>query len=371
MSKSHVDASQLNIRALSSFFGDTTASYKFLFFLSILDIINEEERDGAPISFEGAVTGMLYWAWYPHSQHRLSFGQSDQITRILAEFEKEQSGVSLSEAKETIRSFLQRNPKHIDALMRFVPYRLLTPFVSENLTGLKTKERHRKIEDESAKYSTGNPDKAFPYAVKGEEKLIIPHLLWCKYFKLHYRVLQGWACWNWIRYMQKKNPAVPAIPEKLIPRLKRPAIPSTIKKDWEGFMQKNDLVCIFSKQPVIFGGYELDHFLPWSLVAHNERWNLLPITKTMNQAKSDKIPKLDSFLEPFVDRQLDFLMYLQEGLEGDAFQKKVETYFVDLGLENDSDLLNKKNLLKSYESHMKPLAQIALNQGFEPFCVPK
>lgn len=370
---SHSYSIQLNLRALSKLFSNTTASYKFLFFLSLLDIINSDKnldknKDIEPIPFHDIVTGMLYRAWYPHSQHRLSFGQSDQVVNVLNAFEEEQDGsINLRNAKNTIGEFLKRNPRHVQNLMRFVPYRLLRPFGGMNLGGLEGAALHLVIQEESAQYLTEQSEKAYPYAPNADTRSIALNPYWYLYFKEHYTILQSWASWEWARYMQKKNPAVPAIPAKLHPLLKRPSIDSDIRENWRAFMENGRLSCIFSNEKITPQNYELDHFLPWSFVAHNEVWNLLPITEAMNQAKSDKIPDMDSCLESFVDCQHEFLSFLKSSRTENVFQRATEPYLSALGIKNDAELCSRGVLLDAYGSYMEPLAGIALNQGFDSF----
>lgn len=43
------------------------------------------------------------------------------------------------------------------------------------------------------------------------------------------------------------------------------------------------------------GDVSLDHFVPWSYVAHDELWNLVPTTKSLNSSKSNDLPNWDKF----------------------------------------------------------------------------
>ena len=54
----------------------------------------------------------------------------------------------------------------------------------------------------------------------------------------------------------------------------------------------------------IYGGVELttadisiDHFVPWSYVAHDELWNLSPTTKSINSSKSNHLPDWDRYFD--------------------------------------------------------------------------
>ena len=115
------DIGRIDLGILSGVFKSTTNSYKFLFFLALLDIA-QKAKDYESVSLVDIATGMLHWAWYPHTQHRLSFGTRDQVTNVLDAF-KRQSGTELKlhEAKAAIRTFLEGHPEHVKALTDYVP----------------------------------------------------------------------------------------------------------------------------------------------------------------------------------------------------------------------------------------------------------
>jgi hypothetical protein len=70
----------LDISALSRLFDKTTNSYKYIFLLSLLDIINRRRFSSSQsISFQDLIVEMLANAWYPYSFCKLSFGSQDMI----------------------------------------------------------------------------------------------------------------------------------------------------------------------------------------------------------------------------------------------------------------------------------------------------
>ncbi|MFM7326276.1 MAG: hypothetical protein ACKO4L_15390, partial [Nodosilinea sp.] len=74
----------LNIPALARLFNDTTNAYKYLFFLSLLDILRRHPcQPTSPIAFSDLIVEMLAHAWFPHSDCKLSFGSQDKITQQL------------------------------------------------------------------------------------------------------------------------------------------------------------------------------------------------------------------------------------------------------------------------------------------------
>ena len=74
----------LNIAALARLFNDTTNSYKYLFFLSLLDILRRHQfQIAAPIPLQDLIIEMLANAWFPHTYFKLSFGRQDKIAQQL------------------------------------------------------------------------------------------------------------------------------------------------------------------------------------------------------------------------------------------------------------------------------------------------
>jgi hypothetical protein len=70
----------LNVAAFARLFDKTTTSYKYVFFLSLLDILRRRNFDAeAPISFRELLIEILVNAWYPYTYFKLSFGIQDKI----------------------------------------------------------------------------------------------------------------------------------------------------------------------------------------------------------------------------------------------------------------------------------------------------
>ena len=51
----------------------------------------------------------------------------------------------------------------------------------------------------------------------------------------------------------------------------------------------------------------IDHFVPWSYVAHDELWNLNPTTRSVNSSKSNHLPEWDLYFTPLCD--LEYKVY--------------------------------------------------------------
>lgn len=355
------DIQKINLKSLAGVFNKRTNSYKFLFFLSLLDCVKNSQSK--KISFTEITTGMLYWAWYPYSYYRLSFGKQDQVTKILDQLKEED--VDLKNAKEKIMNFVKNNSHVEKTLMEYVPFRFLTPFIKE-IEGANDGQKNKLIQEISKKHIH---EALVPYTLEENSLILNDH--WFYYLKSHFHFLQEWTSWHWGEYMQSKNPSTPAVSKKLHPIINRTAFKREIVSDWTDFLIKNSFQCIFSGKDLKLDNFHLDHFIPWKFVAHNEPWNLLPIDPSTNSSKSDRIPDIKVYLEPFVQVQLNFLSFLYDSVGESNFQKKTEGYLLDLKVRNSKELLEFEKLLTGYQSTVEPLSQLALQQGFQLFSTTK
>ena len=130
-------AYNLNISALSGLFDSTTNSYKYLYFLSLLDILKRRNFDNlSAISFREIIVEMLANAWYPHKYFKLSFGKIDQIANKLDNLELELKEPLLNfrdPDKKILRNTInnQNIEDIISSINRYVSYRLIRPFFTQ------------------------------------------------------------------------------------------------------------------------------------------------------------------------------------------------------------------------------------------------
>jgi HNH endonuclease len=107
----------------------------------------------------------------------------------------------------------------------------------------------------------------------------------------------------------------------------------------------------------------LDHYLPWSFVAHNSLYNLIPVPRSVNSSKSDRIPS-NNYFDSFVKIQHLGLTTFHEHGSRIQWNKHVEPYLVELGFSEANDLLNLERLRKQYQLRFQPLVALAISQGF-------
>jgi transcriptional regulator with XRE-family HTH domain len=363
---------QVNVAALTRIFADTTNSYKYLFFLSLLDILNRRHFEVlSPISFQEIIVEMLANAWFPHTFFKLSFGTQDQISNKLDSLGLvvEEPIVRFKDTDKTLlrRAIASQNLKDVVShLRRYVPFRLIIPFVEAELVGVSRGKGNQLdvampgIVDRC--FETHKPLYRFDSTQYKDCQGIVVHPTWASYLEQHYTIVRGWAAWEWLGYMQKRNPSTPAIANKLFMPVKRDSL-SKQTEYWKLVMKSQELRCIYSGKVIDPNRFSLDHYLPWSFVAHDQLWNLAPTLPEVNSAKSNNLPS-EEYLGKFVELQYVGLTKTHEIVEKGKWKKQVEAYTSELKLIGEDDLFSLDELKKSYDRTISPLLSLAANQGF-------
>ncbi|NQT61149.1 MAG: hypothetical protein HQ557_19450, partial [Bacteroidetes bacterium] len=282
---------RVNVPALLQIFNKTAASYKYIYLLSLLDILETTGFNQLVIRFDDILLEMLANAWFPHNYFKLSFGVNDRIAQELDRLDINLSGQRLTNSvasKQQLKEIISHKDYTRNHLLDMVPYRLLTPFFGLQLRGSKDSRKNRVIEMLS--YELFDSAKPF-YVFSADGDAIIMNPEWMLYFYENLKVVRAFVCWSWLDYMQRRNPSVPNLQKKLFPPSARNSL-SMQTKFWKGVLQHKQLTCIFSGKPLTQKDISIDHFLPWSFVAHDQLWNLIPVSKSINSSKSNNLPSL-------------------------------------------------------------------------------
>ncbi|OLP15528.1 hypothetical protein BST81_25855 [Leptolyngbya sp. 'hensonii'] len=115
--------------------------------------------------------------------------------------------------------------------------------------------------------------------------------------------------------------------------------------------------------------FSLDHYLPWSFIAHDQLWNLVPTTPEINSAKSNNLPP-SQFLAKFVEAQHTGLLICHEKMAKNAWNQTIENYIEGLNIYTQDDLLDLEKLTNAYSNVVQPLISLATNQGFKLWQIP-
>ncbi len=351
----------LPIEKLSAVFNSTTNSYKYYWFLSILDFIKLNPGKNIPI--DHIVIDMIATAWYPINYFKLSFGELDQFSIFILKLQNNFSypmDIKRQELKlDLINRKDDREIKHIIAkLSRYVPYRFISPWFIDETAGILDTKKNALITSLSNQYFTNESSASIYRIIDGSIEI---NNLWEQYLIKHLPILQSFSYWNLIKFLQKKNPNVPSISEKLFQPEMR-ALKSA-RLYWDTYLEsKINLKCIYSDEEINTDNYSIDHFLPWSFVAHDQLWNLVPVPHQINSSKGDKLPS-QRYIEKLGEIHFDAFHIVWKTLK----EKNLEDY-TTLFKESISDIarIEKPMFIRTLSENIRPLIQIATNMGFIP-----
>lgn len=361
-------SSVVPVPALAALFRDTTNSYKFLFFQALLALtLNQDSSRAARVlELDDLAIEMLAIAWYPHRFFHLSFGLQDQIARVLDRLDFAPAGgaIGFPETQQLLRSAIQVQTRSIglSQLLQFVPYRLLSVFFEEELRGLPDGQKNRTIRELSGRLF----DERVPL-YRFEEEAGSPaiqlHPAWGDYLSRNRAIVYGWTQWEWLGYLQRRNPSIPALANKLRPPLARSALDKQTAY-WKSVMEKEMVRCIYTGRELNGGPFALDHFVPWSFVCHDQLWNLIPVAPEANMSKGNALPDR-SYLEPMIELQHRGLTVTYASLQRQhkRWERITESFLSDLHLDLDG-LLDGGRLHQAYIDTVPPLLSLAERSGF-------
>lgn len=338
--------SNLPIHLLAERFNKTSATYKFYWFFAILNRIESGEE---VIRKHDLFSEMVANSWFTINYFHISFGKQDKLQSAVEQI-KAQENLTIDADRSNILSRLTNteNKATLRGLTYFnseVPHRFLSPWF--------------RADDMQFAYlqSQGFTNNC-PYALYKDRIEINPQ--WLGYLLKNARVLKDFCYWNLAMYLQSKNPNVPDIPNKLIKSPIRKALNEQRKQFWDIVLNElGGVNCIYTNKHLTVGDYAVEHFLPYAFVSHDLIWNLIPADKSFNSSKSDKLPVLDQYFEPFYKLQQSAKEIVQLKNPKNKFLEDYLTIFPSL----DEQHFN----YQKFKELLQPLVTIASNNGFEYF----
>lgn len=358
----------LDIAKLSSVFRDTTNSYKFYWFLSILDSLRDNGQN--VISLNDIAIRMLANVWYPLDYFKLSFGKEDSFKNI-AHFITSKIKIDNSPNAPTLLTQINKQldlkertglSEKVRVAVKYVPYRFVRPFFEVETKGLID----HKVKESIINLLTANFDNQ-PHKViyRFIDDSIELNMVWVDYFQKHQIILRGFIAWHLVRFLQKNNPNVIGLSEKLVKPSERNL--SLANRFWKDFLRENtDLTCIYSGEVITTQNLSLDHFLPWSYVAHDQLWNIIPTLRNVNSTKSDWLPSFDFYFDRFSNIQYQAFQFYLTKLNYNILEDYNYLFsdnLQEISFETFREMLQKQ---------LFPQLQTARNMGFSyPFIFEK
>ncbi|MCZ8228570.1 HNH endonuclease domain-containing protein [Flavobacterium sp.] len=343
-------STNLPTNKLASVFGNTSATYKFYWLLSLIELVEEGSFE---IPKRKIFSRMISNSWYTINYFHISFGKQDNLQMAVEKILKEEN-LTIDEKKANLDYCLEHsnNKETIYQLLHFdknVPHWFLTPWFPKfnNETDGQQKKR---IYTDSQLFKND-----CLYRLHKDFIQINP--IWVSYLKSNAKVLKDYCYWNLALFLQTRNPNVPDIPNKLIKPATRNSLTKQTNDYWKiVFKELGVINCIFTGEKLIFEdkNYALDHFIPHAFVSHDLIWNLLPIEKKLNSSKGDKLPIFEKHFDKFYELQKTAF---EINKLHNSKSKYIEEY---LSIFPNINVFEKEK----FSNTIQPLITIANNNGF-------
>lgn len=354
---------ELNIEYLGRLFDNTSECYKFFWFKAIVSKVTAGKQE---LLYEELVDEMIADAWYMVTEYHLNLGPKDTLESIVNIIRDRYPDLKSCEKKSGIIERLRViKDKDIVSKKRTltynVPYRLQAPF----MPSMKGKEWDV---SESNLINRINQEQRLMYyftALNGLSTKIIVNDDWAEYINKNQEIIRGWLEYNMILYIQKRNPSVPGIADKLYPPQERKL--EKVKKYWKMIIGIEPVREIYGDGILSEKDISIDHFVPWSYVAHDEMWNLNPTTKSINSSKSNNIPEWEVYFERLAKQEYQsYLLMWKYDMIHKEFDKCAKEHI------NNDDIkyrvyrhgLDFQEFKRELQSVILPVYQSAKNCGF-------
>ncbi len=344
----------LTTRCLNRVFDKTVATYKYYWFLGILDLFVKRGKTTMNV-WEIMIT-MVANAWYPVNYFRLSFGKSESLYEAILTLQKQYNipiNISVKDLTDLLQTLIQQPDvrKLLNFLQMNVTYRFLRPWINTS-------------NDKEMLLRSQSFENGCLYKLKKEQGALWIELnpTWFTYLQENFDILCSFAYWGLTNFLQVRNPNVPNIPYKLVKKEERNSL-TMQHRFWNNAINHGlEVRCLYTGTLLKEREYDIDHFILWSFVSHDLLWNLMPSDSRINSSKGNKLPDLDLYLPKLAETHQ---AALRINLEIGKQDKLLEDY-LSLGYTpQDLVKMDRSHLLDCFFHTFTPMHQIALNMGFE------
>lgn len=364
----------LNIDSFIHMLDDTTECYKFYWLDALLKLFSLGKTE---IVFDDLINQMIADAWYSVVEYHMHLGPKNASGKIMNSLER--AVIKLSQLtnipndadRDTIILAVKENDRELhgekDQLTKNVPYRMLSPFMHEVKGNDRIWDQKKRL---IAYIEQLNKKECIPYQITngaGLKKRVVINEEWQDFFMDNFVTISGWIEVKKVRYLQGRNPGVPGIIYKLVPENNKQRKLRYVRNLWNTIIETKPVYDIYSEKLLGLNDFDIDHFVPWSFVANDELWNLLPMDSSLNSSKSNNLPQWKYF-ELFAKNQ--YMMYESAKSSEkimDKFKKcqrdnlvmpwSMEELYV---AENDREAF-----IKVLEEKLHPVYDSARIQGYE------
>ncbi len=348
---------------LQRLFDNMSECYKLFWFQAIVDQVAAGNTE---LSYSDLIDNMIADAWYMVTEYRLNLGPADNL-EDLVHYAQSLLNLKSSEKKTVILESI-RNSKDKDLLRRKriltqnVPYRLQAPFMN----GFKGSAWDGPKQDLADRINSYEGLLYRFIEISSINSRILVDRGWAEYICDNYEILKGWIQYNMIQYLQRRNPSVPGIPNKLFPPQERKL--QKVTAYWKAVLEVHPMQDIYGNMTLdASSSISIDHFVPWSYVAHDELWNLHPTTRSINSRKSNSLPDWETYFKKLCNAEYCAydLVWQYDHIHA-AFDRCAKEHV------NSTDVMHKlykRGLTRAeFSSHLEeimlPVYNAALNLGF-------
>ena len=179
----------LPIDKLAAVFKSKSATYKFYWFLALIELVEEGHVE---LSKRKIFSRMISTSWYTINYFHISFGKQDNLQIAVERILKEEK-LTIDEKRSKLETCLENSTKKetINQLFHFdtyVPYRFLTPWFPKNEAESDNEQMKRIISD--SKFFANET----LYALHKDFISINP--IWISYIKSNAKILKDFSYWN-------------------------------------------------------------------------------------------------------------------------------------------------------------------------------
>lgn len=303
---------RLDMHSFACMLDSTTQSYKFYWLEAILTLLVQKDE----MSFEEIIYEMFWEAWYTVTQYHLHLGpviegKSENCIEHALHVIEQDPDVRLPMTKEQFFRLADHNniriEQDIEGLIKNVPYRLLSSFMSDIGGGDRIWDQKKRL---IAYLELLNEKVYLPYTIldgRGAAKRIHINEAWKHVLLDNYSVIKSWIQMKKVRFLQDRNPGVPGVIYKLEDEENKQRKLERVRQLWLSYeaVSGRQIQDMYSKDPLQDKQLSIDHFIPWSYVANDELWNLVPMDKSRNASKGNRLPEWNHFFPDLMRTQYD------------------------------------------------------------------
>ena len=316
---------------------------------------------------------MIVSAWYTVTQYHLFLGpmiegkRRDAINRAI-DVLIENTSLNENSKPDEIRFVLKEQSSLVleykKKLAKNVPYKLLSSFSTELTKDKGDAYRIEYIQKLNEKIK-------LPYIIENEmgiNKYVVIQDAWISFLMDNYMIIKNWIQYNKIQFLQMINPGVPGIINKLDDERNNVRHLERVRDLWNAHIEVSNkkIVDIYTGNK-LESTFDVDHFIPWSYVAHDEMWNLIPSNASVNRSKSNNLPEWNLYFNKMANMEYDLYKSV---VEYDSIHKLFEKCYAknlqslwaleELYVKGNTEEVFKHKL----EAHLHPLYEAARMQGY-------